>query len=138
MQRDKKVAKDTNTASIIKPRKTVSGQVMQEFIPLDAGLALTKEKLVLEHYFGVPDCSANEFIDAGLDSVLSVQLLDEAVNLEQARILVKKYLSNYINWAFYAQMHSVKSQYQENLFRKETKNHKKVFLIIFNLLNCLK
>ena len=100
---------------------TNTGQVLQEFIPIDANLALTKEKLLLEHYFGIPDCSATEFIDAGLDSVLSVQLLDESLNADQAQMLVKKYLSNYINWAYYAQLHSVKSQYQENFFTKEKK-----------------
>ena len=91
-----------------------TGQILQEFIPIDVGLALAKEKLLLEHYFGIPDCSANEFIDAGLDSVLSVQLLDENLTTKQAQELVNKYLSNYVNWAYYAQLHSVKSQYQEN------------------------
>ena len=86
----------------------------QEFIPLDVGLALTKEKLLLEHYFGAPDCTANEFIDAKLDAVLAAQLLDSQTPNAHARKLVRQYLSNYVNWAYYAQLHSIKTQYQEH------------------------
>ena len=103
----------------------------QEFIPLDVGLALTKEKLLLEHYFGVSDCTANDFIDAKLDAVLAAQLLDPQTTKAQAQLLVRKYLSNYVTWAYYAQLHSVKSQYKEP-FSKIIKEARLLYFLSIN------
>ena len=82
----------------------------KDFTPIDAETALLKEKLLLQHYFGNPDCPANDFINGSLDSVLSVQLLSDEISITEGQKLVKQYICNYVNWAMVAQLHSVKTQ----------------------------
>ena len=82
----------------------------KEFTPIDAETAFLKEKLLLQHYFGNPDCSASDFIDGNLDAVLSVQLLSDDITVADGQKLVKQYICNYVNWALIARLHSVKTQ----------------------------
>ena len=78
-------------------------------VPINMELALGKEDLLLNYYFGLPTVSAGEFINSELDSMLFTQLENET-NLTKCQGYVASYLSNYTNWASLARMHSHKTQ----------------------------
>ena len=103
---------DNNPDQYFIKQRVVSSK---EFIPIDVEMALFKEKLLLQHYFGNPDCAANDFIDGKLDAILSVQLLAEDATLASCQKLVRQYISNYVNWASIAKLHSIKIQNKESV-----------------------
>ena len=81
----------------------------KEYIPIDVTMALAKEKLLVQQYFGTPNVAAHDFIDSALDSVLAVQLLSDKPK-EECIPLVRNYLANYVNWATAAQLHSIQAK----------------------------
>ena len=78
-------------------------------VPINMELALAKEDLILNYYFGLPTVSAGDFINSELDSFLLTQLEIET-DLGKCQGHVAAYLSNYTNWASLARMHSHKTQ----------------------------
>ena len=78
-------------------------------VPINMDLALAKEDLILNYYFGLPTVSAGDFINSELDSFLLTQLELEP-NIVKCQNHVAAYLSNYTNWASLARMHSHKTQ----------------------------
>ena len=81
----------------------------QDQIPINTDIALAKESVLTQFYFGEANTPAFDFIDAGLDSLL-MNKLAEMDDPQQGEKLVKQFLANYVNWASIAKLHTVKSQ----------------------------
>ena len=83
--------------------------VITDEVPINSELALAKEDLLLNYYFGLPTVSAGDFVNSDLDSMLFSQLETES-DLAKCQAHVAAYLCNYTNWACLARMHSHKTQ----------------------------
>ena len=90
-------------------------------VPINSELALAKEDLLLNYYFGLPTVSAGDFVNSELDSLLLTQLETET-DLSQCQLYVTSYLGNYTNWACLAKMHSHKTQLKWNEHKLQNKH----------------
>ena len=84
-------------------------QITTDEVPINSELALAKEDLLLNYYFGLPTVSAGDFVNSELDSLLLTQLEAET-DLAKCQQYVISYLGNYTNWACLAKMHCHKTQ----------------------------
>ena len=91
-------------------RPEIATEVMRQtdIIPINNDIALLKEEVITSYYFGAANVSAGDFINAGLDTILSTQL--QHSTSEQAQNQVYGFLANYVNWAVVARFHSVKAR----------------------------
>ena len=83
--------------------------IKSELLPIDPEVALIKEEVLINFYFGKANVPAGDFINANLLNILDKQLLDEQLSRQAAKELVFAYLANYSNWASMAKLHSVKA-----------------------------
>ena len=99
------------TSTIIVPSRTRDREVTikSELLPIDPEIALIKEEVLINFYFGKANVPAGDFINANLLNILDKQLLDEQMSASAAKELVFAYLANYSNWASLAKLHSVKA-----------------------------
>ena len=92
--------------------------IITDEVPINSELALAKEDLLLNYYFGLPTVSAGDFVNADLDSLLLAQLGHES-DLSKCKTYVAAYMSNYTNWASLARMHSHKTQLKVMKFKTD-------------------
>ena len=90
--------------------------IKSELLPIDPEIALIKEEVLINFYYGKANVPAGDFINANLLNILDKQLLDEELTKNAAKELVFGYLANYSNWASLAKLHSVKAANKVSFF----------------------